>query len=176
MNRLATVIALCGLALGGALSTHRGPDQEDPSAVAFGIVTAVVDGDTVRVKDREERDLGRIRLLGVNAPELAHDDISAQCWGKQAHTRLAELTPVGATVRLVLDPTQADRDAHGRLLRYVLIDDLDVQHLLLAEGQARAFWPKGPGLQAGSYLEAAQQAEHDQRGLWAACTNRKDTP
>ena len=41
MNRLATVIALCGLALGGALSTHRGPDQEDPSAVAFGIVTAV---------------------------------------------------------------------------------------------------------------------------------------
>ena len=152
MNRLATVIALCGLALGGALSTHRGPDQEDPSAVAFGIVTAVVDGDTVRVKDREERDLGRIRLLGVNAPELAHDDISAQCWGKQAHTRLAELTPVGATVRLVLDPIQADRDAHGRLLRYVLIDDVDVQHLLLAEGQARAFWPKGPGLQAGSYL------------------------
>ena len=52
MNRLATVIALCGLALGGALSTHRGPDQEDPSAVAFGIVTAVVDGDTVRVKER----------------------------------------------------------------------------------------------------------------------------
>ena len=126
MNRLATVIALCGLALSGALSTHRGPDQEDPSAVAFGIVTAVVDGDTVRVKDREERDLGRIRLLGVNAPELAHDDI-------------------------------------------------DVQHILLAEGQAEAFWPKGPGLQAGSYLEAAQQAEHDQRGLWAACTNRKDT-
>lgn len=79
-------------------------------------------------------------------------------------------------MRLVLDPTQADRDAHGRLLRYVLIDDVDVQHLLLAEGQARAFWPKGPGLQAGNYLETAQQAEHDQRGLWAACTNRKDTP
>ena len=88
---------------------------------------------TVRVKDPEERDPGRIRLLGVNAPELAHDDIGAQCWAKQAHTRFAELTPVGATVRLVPDPTQADRDAHGRLLRYVLIDDLDVQHILLAE-------------------------------------------
>lgn len=126
MNRLGTVIALCGLALGGALSIHRGLDQEYAPAVTVGVVTAVVDGDTVRVKGPEERDLGRIRLLGVNAPEFAHDDISAQCWSKQAHTRLAELTPIGSSVRLVLDPTQADRDAYGRLLRYVLIDDVDV--------------------------------------------------
>ena len=113
MNRLGTVIALCGLALGGALASGA-------QATASG------DGDTVRVKGPEERDLGRIRLLGVNAPEFAHDDISAQCWSKQAHTRLAELTPIGSSVRLVLDPTQADRDAYGRLLRYVLIDDVDV--------------------------------------------------
>lgn len=174
MNRLWTAIVLCGLALGGAISTQGGLSQGRTSETAAVIITSVVDGDTVRVDDRHGRDLGRIRLLGINAPELAHDGISAQCWAEQARARLAELTPIGATVHLVADPTQVDRDNYGRLLRYVLVDDVDVQHVLLAEGQVRAFWPKSPGLHAANYLAAAQQAEHDQRGLWASCTNRKD--
>lgn len=162
MNRLWTAVVLCGLALGGAMSTQGGLGQGRTSETAAVIITSVVDGDTVRVDDRDGRDLGRIRLLGINAPELAHDGISAQCWAEQARARLAELTPIGATVHLVADPTQVDRDNYGRLLRYLLV------------GQVRAFWPKSPGLHAANYLAAAQQAEHDQRGLWASCTNRKD--
>ena len=174
MNRLWTTIALCGLALGCAVSIQRGLDQGRTSETTVGTITPVTDGDTVHVNDQNGRDLGRIRLLGINAPELAHDGAGAQCWAEQSRARLAQLTPISVTVRLVPDPTQGDRDTHWRLLRYLLVDDVDVQEVLLAEGHATAFWPKGPGLHAGNYLQAVQHAEHDQRGLWAACPNGKD--
>ena len=56
MNRLWTAIVLCGLALGGAMSTQGGLGQGRTSETAAVIITSVVDGDTVRVDDRDGRD------------------------------------------------------------------------------------------------------------------------
>jgi micrococcal nuclease len=89
-----------------------------PSARADTTVTATVDhwsdGDTVVT------DLGTIRLIGVNAP-----DIGACGYAKA--TKLAEaLAPVGATVTLTLPSAHADTDAYGRLLRYVDLGGVDI--------------------------------------------------
>ena len=81
-------------------------------------VTATVDhwsdGDTVVT------DLGTIRLIGVNAP-----DIGACGYAKA--TKLAEaLAPAGTTVTLTLPDSHADTDDYGRRLRYVAAGSVDI--------------------------------------------------
>ena len=51
MNRLWTAIVLCGLALGGAMSTQGGLGQGRTSETAAVIITSVVDGDTVHLPE-----------------------------------------------------------------------------------------------------------------------------
>jgi endonuclease YncB( thermonuclease family) len=89
-----------------------------PSAGADTTVVATVDhwsdGDTVVT------DLGRVRLIGVNAPDVH------EC-GYAKATKLAEaLAPTGATVTLTLPASHADTDAYGRLLRYVDVGGVDI--------------------------------------------------
>lgn len=168
---------LVGLGVAGVLAAHAAPHRpasgqatgRAAGQAVTGIVTAISDGDTVRVATVSGEDLGRVRLLGIDAPELAHDGRPGQCWATQSRTALVELVPVGSSVELVPDPTQADRDSSGRLLRYLYRGGRDIQQVLVTQGHARAFWPHGPGTQAVAYRQAAAGAEHGHRGLWAAC-------
>ncbi len=89
-----------------------------PSARADTTVTATVDhwsdGDTVVTE------LGKVRLIGINAP-----DKGACGYGKA--TKLAEaLAPAGTTVTLTLPDGHDDTDSYGRLLRYVDVGGTDV--------------------------------------------------
>jgi len=135
-------------------------------------VTWVSDGDTLRARAADGTDLGRVRLLGIDAPELAHDGRSAQCWSEQARAALGALTPVGAAIILVPDLGQADRDVYGRLLRYVEIGGADVSDQLLAAGAARVKKvPDGVALpgRAGTYASTSARAARQHLGLWGAC-------
>ncbi len=89
-----------------------------PSARADTTVTATVehwsDGDTVVT------DLGTIRLIGVNAP-----DVGACGYGK-ATKLAASLAPAGATVTLTLPDAHEGTDDYGRLLRYVDVGGTDI--------------------------------------------------
>jgi len=162
-----TVVGL--VVVGAAAHVSLGQDPDQAGRTVTGRVSAVSDGDTLRVSDDAGQNLGRVRMLGINAPELAHDNNPEQCGAKQAASRLAQLAPPGTIVQLATDPTQADRDTYGRLLRYVQVDGQDLQLTLLTEGYAVPFWPRGQGTRSTSYLAAARVAEHDHRGLWSAC-------
>ena len=104
-------------------------------------MTAVVDGDTIRVETLGGRQLGRVRLLGIDAPEVDHPPEPAECYAKEATGLLERLAPVGSTVELVTDIAQPNRDRYDRLLRYVEHDDADVARELLASGAAAATKP-----------------------------------
>lgn len=132
-------------------------------------VTYVVDGDTVRLQTRDGRDLGRVRLLGIDAPETAHGSEPADCYGDTATELLARLTPPGATVTLTADPRQSDRDVYGRLLRYVDHQGEDLSTTMLAAGAARLYYSVPPPVRAWEHQLAAQDAQDDARGLWDAC-------
>ena len=89
-----------------------------PPAQADTVVTATVDhwsdGDTVVT------DLGTIRLIGVNAPDVG-------ACGYAAATKVAEaLAPAGATVTLTLPSGHDGTDAYGRSLRYVDVGGTDI--------------------------------------------------
>lgn len=166
-------VTLLGLGVAAAVVAHAAPaavpSAPSPAVVLTGRIYSISDGDTVRVTASDGMDLGRVRLLGINAPELGHDDQPEQCWAAHAREALARIVPVGSAVQLVGDPTQADRDIYGRPLRYLVLGDIDVQQALLRQGAARPFWPTGTGTRAALYDLAATEAQHAQRGLWAAC-------
>jgi micrococcal nuclease len=147
-------------------------------------VGCVLDGDTF--------DLGacgsgaeRIRMLGVDAPEIAHDGNPPDCWGDEAAD---ELWRVVADRQVTLSFDQECEGVFGRTLAYVWLPEGDigldpddvvsteggailVNELLLARGFARLYdeeWTAD--LRLDDRLRAAQaEAEARGLGLWSAC-------
>ncbi len=166
-------VAIAVLTAGGIKAALPGaPTGPDPSAgqATQVRVTAVVDGDTLRVEDLGGRELGRVRLLGIDAPEVAHPPAPAECYADQATDLLEEeLAPVGSTVQLVTDSDQPDRDRYDRLLRYVDHAGVDVAHELLARGAARRYEAAQDLAREESYSAAAADAQDSDSGLWGPC-------
>ncbi|MDN5895456.1 MAG: thermonuclease family protein [Nocardioides sp.] len=87
-------------------------------------------------------------------------------------TAVAALTqslPVGSIIVLVGAATQADRDRHGRLLRYLNHDGRDITQQLLLAAAARPY--RGPNgvTRAADYEHAADEAQQHRRGLRGVC-------
>lgn len=89
----------------------------------------VVDGDTIWV--HVNGTIESIRYLGVNAPER---DTHCGEVATRIHRRLVQ----GKRLRLVPDADVSNRDAFGRLLRYVYADGFLINAELVKRGVARA--------------------------------------
>ncbi|MGO0576465.1 thermonuclease family protein [Ornithinimicrobium panacihumi] len=125
----------------------------------------MLDGDTFTATDAAGDPVGRVRLVGVDAPELTQ----RQCWSQDATNALRQLVITGTRVELTVDPGQGERDHYGRLLGYVRTTDaagLDVSLQLLEHGHARP-WGQHPRRQA--YEDAAEEAADPDVGVWGAC-------
>lgn len=130
-------------------------------------VVDVVDGGTLRVTEAGKQ--YRVRLLGVDAPEVDHGDGGGECFGDEATRVLERLTPVGSRVTLTSDSSQGDLDRYDRALRYVERGDVDVNLELLKRGAAERYG-NDAGLERGEvYDRAVARAERKEKGLWGAC-------
>jgi micrococcal nuclease len=139
------------------------PSIPGPSRFAA-VVTAPVDGDTVRV--RTARGSETVRLLGVNTPETHHPTKGVECFGPEA----AEFTDRELTGRdVVLELDVEHRDTYGRLLAYVVVDGRRFNDVLLARGYARLLIIPPNGAHGRAMLDAQLAARRDHRGLWGAC-------
>jgi micrococcal nuclease len=87
-----------------------------PVATEHGVVTHIVDGDTLDVTLGGTRT--RIRLLNVNTPETVKPNTPVECMGPQASARLAQLAPLGSTVGLAFDVEHTEQ--YGRTLATVI--------------------------------------------------------
>ncbi len=99
-------------------------------------VTRIIDGDTVFVNGPSIAD--RVRLIGINAPEIAHPPMPAECYGDEATVFTSALQ--SRQVWLTFDVEC--RDMYGRLLAYIWVGDgpQDLWSRQLAHrGYARAF-------------------------------------
>ena len=130
-------------------------------------VGRVVDGDTLVLEDGR-----RLRLIGINAPEMGDQ---AEEFGREASERLKVLVE-GRQVFLQKDVSETDQ--FGRLLRYIwLVDpeELDetavrnwmVNALLVSEGFAQPYTFPPDVAYAELFLELAREARADEVGLWA---------
>jgi micrococcal nuclease len=89
----------------------------DPDAATTATVLRIVDGDTVDVVD-DTRGRLRIRVLGIDTPEVKKPGYSVGCWGPQA-SEFAHATLAGQRVAIVTDPNQDAHDRYGRTLSYL---------------------------------------------------------
>lgn len=168
MNHLGRSVLLALAGIGAAVGFEAGDHGEDRGTSGHHvIVVAVIDGDTIRVSEPDGRDLDRVRLARIDAPELGRDGQPDQCWAPQARTALARLTPVGATVTLHPDPAQPDRDRFGRLLRHVEHDGQDVGRELLEEGSVRHSPARSH--RTAKYAAAEARARSTPSGMWGHC-------
>jgi len=122
-------------------------------------VSHIYDGDTFRSKSGE-----KIRLLGINTPEIAHNDKPGQPLGKQARHRLTELI-AGQTVRLQLDRDR--KDTYGRTLAQIYLHNGDwINDRLVREGMAHVytFAPNFRWTQA--LLASEKEARSRHLGIW----------
>lgn len=127
-------------------------------------VLKVTDGDTIHVRyqGRDER----VRLIGVNTPEVDWYGGEAQCYGDEAG-RYAQGRLTGGTVRLVFDVELRDR--YDRLLAYVYVGDELFNLTLVQDGYARADPVPPDTRMAALFAGAEQQARAANMGLWSSC-------
>jgi micrococcal nuclease len=124
------------------------------------LVTAVFDGDTIAVAK-----LGRVRLLGIDAPEVGRGFDTAAPFAREARNRLTSLL-LHRWVHLEMEDTGLD--AYRRRLAYVLRDDgMFVNATLVSEGLARVS-ARVPLARLEELKRAESDAQRSRRGMWGS--------
>lgn len=175
-NRRSAAGSAAGLLAAGIIAGlwwHNGKPslsqlRDGPSETTRGSVVRVIDGDTIVARDSNGNDLGRVRILGMDAPEMARDGKPAMCGAEAAKNELARLLRNG-TVAMVSDPKQPHTDRYGRLLRYVEVGSTDVSESLIRSGHAPNTSRAQSHTRYEDYAAAQDEAQTQQRGLWVAC-------
>lgn len=135
------------------------------------MVVRVIDGDTLEVLEDGQAKPATVRLLGVNTPETVDPRRPVQCYGKEASAFVHALLE-GKRIDIRSDPQADERDAYGRLLRNVILEDgRDVNAMLVREGYAYAYlsFPLTPARKR-EMKQLEIDARTAQRGLWSPDT------
>ncbi len=129
-----------------------------PPSAAHASVRHVIDGDTLELVDGR-----RVRLIGIDTPEIGRQGKPSEPFAEAARDRLRELA--GGRVRLVegLEP----KDRHGRALAYLFDPDgRSLEAALLREGLGFALALPPNVSMAGCHASAERVAREARRGLW----------
>jgi endonuclease YncB( thermonuclease family) len=186
------LVALAAMLLGrdaldGAVDAVRDAARRLPGAgggPTVARVSHVRDGDTFELgADRV------VRMLGIDTPESARPDTPVQCGALEAKDLLLRLLFTrprdtdgdgladreggrGRRVELEGDPTQDNRDAFGRLIRYARLPGADrtLQEHMLAAGWAAVYVYADRRFERfDAFVAAARAAKRARRGVYARC-------
>ncbi len=193
MRRLLLGLSSGLLLLAVACASGRDTDDDDDTVARDGgyqghptqniLVERVLDGDTfiisagpsVRGPDNRPLDGQRVRLLGIDAPEIAHDPDPADCWGDESAAFLEDRIE-GRLVTLEYDPTKCRppaavaecRDDFDRLLAYVKYLGTTMNEESLRLGHSRTFrGARFTHRDTSKYATIEQGARNAGSGLWS---------
>lgn len=141
------------------VSRASGPEEQDQ-----GVVSRVYDGDTVDVR-LASGETHKVRLIGIDSPEM-DDEREAVLFFAHMAKRFAFYHLYDKEVRLTYDWER--RDAYGRTLAYIALDDGTLfNELIIKAGFAHAFtkYPYRDDMRA-LFRKAEKQARRYKRGLW----------
>ncbi len=124
-------------------------------------ITAIVDGDTIRLGSGKY-----VRLIQIDTPEHQGDE----CYAIESQNALANLLNRKGKVRFVTDPELDQTDRYGRLLRYIFVGKRNINLEMVKIGAAAPYFYRSErGQYADQLLEAAKNAQAAGIGLWGAC-------
>ncbi|MDO5624904.1 MAG: thermonuclease family protein [Pseudomonadota bacterium] len=150
---LSRCVALAVLALASASAGAQASANQAPWLAR---VSHVVDGDSIWVRPEGGGARTRVRLRGIDAPELC------QPHGREARDALRGLTQ-GRVVRVTVHA----RDRWGRAIADVEVPGHtpDIAARMVAAGWA---WSEGHGWRRGTYWQEQAEAQRAGRGLFAS--------
>jgi micrococcal nuclease len=147
-----------------------GDDTRYQNAVCT--ITYVSDGDTFDIDIPDGRKpKTRIRLWGVDCPEIAHGPDENDAWfGREAADFVQEHFE-GRRVRIALDPNRSPRDKYGRLLAYVYADENGemLNEQLVEAGLAYAD-QRFDHIFKHRFVQLEKRASKARNGLWEGLT------
>jgi micrococcal nuclease len=128
----------------------------------------VDDGDTVVLSDG-----ARVRYIGINAPEIAHEDRPAERFGPEARAFNRKLVDQ-KRVRLELDRERQDQ--YGRLLAYVFLEDGTFVNAELVKAGYAHYLFRMPNTKYDQLLLRLQREAMAKRvGLWRGFPDKRGT-
>ena len=143
------------------ISAHPHPAETQP----WETVRWVDDGDTVVLESGS-----RVRYIGINAPEVAHEDRPAEPYGNAAKKHNLQLV-YRKQIRLEFDRDKKDR--HGRVLAYVFLrNGCFVNAEMVREGYAHTLFHRENDRYHGLLLKTQRQAMAAGKGMWR---NRRES-
>jgi len=125
------------------------------------VIVKVSDGDTLQGETPEKTKL-KIRLYGIDAPEIAHGNIPGQPMGEESLVALKNRL-LNKEVRVDI----LDVDRHRRIVAMLWLGSRNINLEMVKEGYAEAYreYLKEPYLQV--FLDAEREAKAAKRGIWA---------
>lgn len=167
---LLAAVALAGTACTTALpainAAPASPGAPAPPAQLDGPypVTRVVDGDTLWISRGGTDE--KLRLIGVDTPELHDPRTPVQCYAQQASDYTKSLH--GQQIYLETDPSQDSIDRYGRTLAYVWTGDRHlINYELIAAGYAHEYTYNTPYRYQTTFQAAEDHARTASVGLWS---------
>ncbi|MDD5427814.1 MAG: thermonuclease family protein [Candidatus Omnitrophica bacterium] len=150
-----------------------GKQAYTPSKAETGFVARVVDGDTLKLSDGR-----RVRLVGVDTPELHYSDKlvrdskrtrrdikEIQAMGRRSADFTKRLCE-GKAIKIETDVKKLDR--YGRILAYAYLGDgTFVNAKIIEEGYGQVMTIPPNVKHADRFLKLQQEARGARRGLWA---------
>jgi micrococcal nuclease len=142
------------------------PFTRDASGESWYTVKWVNDGDTIVLSNGK-----RLRYLGINAPEIDHDNQRAQPFGYSSRSYNKDRV-LNRKIRLEFDQERHDR--YGRLLAYLYLPDGTFLNRELLQNGYAYFLFKKPNLKYNQQLlEAQREAMKAGRGIWKNWSEQK---
>jgi len=136
------------------------------SASSFYSVRWVDDGDTVVLADGR-----RVRFIGINAPEVAHENSPAERFGPEARNFNRKLV-LKKKVRLEFDRKKSDQ--YGRVLAYIFLQDGTFVNAELLKGGYAYYVFSRPNTKYDPLLLCCQREAMSKRvGMWQKFPDQK---
>ena len=130
-----------------------------------GVVTNVVDGDTVDVEAGGET--FRLRYLNLDAPELnSNSSDPAECLAEEAKQVNEDLV-LGRSVTIEYD--QECKDRYDRLLGFVFRGERMVNFILVERGYGQVLLIEPNYSLADEFQSLEALAKEQSAGIWGAC-------
>lgn len=128
-----------------------------------GKVNFVYDGDTLMVDGK------RVRLIGVNTPEVAWEKRKkkGECFGNEAKRYVEDLVK-GKKVTLLTDSIAPKRDLYNRHLAYVKFRGKILNEELIKKGYALAP-TRFHHSRMKEFVALERKAKKVRKGLWSEC-------
>lgn len=134
------------------------------------LVVKVIDGDTFDIKT--EKGKLRIRMIGVDTPEIKDPRKKVQCFAKESSKETKNIL-LNKYIKIENDNTQDRFDKYNRFLAYVYINDGELfNSYLIKNGFAHEYTYKIPYIKQKEFKELENEAREAKRGLWGDKCNK----